>query len=192
MLSDSLKVSQLNSSRAKIWDCLTPMPGCPIVPQYPQPPVKKGAATAVSTTKDSLIQPRPKASLACDTYVGNNRLKMQSHTPLDGACNFQCTTVSTAPKCLPLIKRLNVSWILSLHMCCCFSQIWHAVFIYITYLTFGFATLVLALLARVSQKRHTHEKFLTVDKSWHLHLKQLITVLMSVMRECNESVMRVY
>lgn len=80
MLSDSLKVSQLNSSRAKIWDCLTPMPGCPIVPQYPQPPVKKGAATAVSTTKDSLIQPRPKH--ACDTYVGNNRLKMQRVTLL--------------------------------------------------------------------------------------------------------------
>ena len=80
-------------------------------------------------------------------------------------------------------------------MCCCLSQIWHTVFIYITYLTFGFATLVLALLARVSQKGHiltTHEKLLPVDKSWHLHLKQLITVLMSVMRECNESVMRVY
>lgn len=152
-LNDSLKVYQhslkaLSSSRVKIWNYLTPISECLRVPQCLQPSFKKGATTAVSTTKDFLTQPKA----YCDTYAGNSQMKMQSHTPLDAGCNFQCTVVSTTPKCLSPIKKINISWNLSLHMCCYFSQIWPTLLTYITYLTFGVATSVLALLAKVSQR----------------------------------------
>ena len=76
MYQHSLKV--LSSSTVKIWNYLTPISECFRVPQCLQPPFKKGATTAVSTTKDFLTQPKA----YCDTYAGNSQLKMQRATLL--------------------------------------------------------------------------------------------------------------